>query len=136
MLKNQIVLFVSSNVPGESWQHLAQEWQWELIHHDNVMDALGAYALLFPAIIIVDSMSAVGQETCHHISSVLLDASQSPLILVTLTANNKAISVQNQVWRIDLPHACQTRDFIVYQLTQATNVAAKSVMYKRSQVNR
>lgn len=136
MLKNQIVLFVSSEAPAKAWQCLAQEWQWELVHHDCVMDALGAYVMLFPSIIVVDSMRAVGKEVSQHVNSVLVDAPQSPLIVISLTAKNHSVSIQNHVWRIDLPSACQTPDFITQQLTQAVDMATNSGSYKYSQFNR
>ena len=129
MLKNQIVLFVSSNAPGKSWQHLAQEWQWELIHHDNVMDSLGAYVMLFPSIIVIDSMSTTGQKTLSHLNEVLLDAAQPSLTLITLTDQTRSISIQKHIRRIDLPYNCQTSDFIISRLCEAADLTVAALRH-------
>jgi hypothetical protein len=129
MLKKQIVLFVSPNKPADVWQHLAQEWQWELIHHDEMMQALGAYVMLFPSIIVIDSLSTTGQDTLSHLNDVLLDAPQPSLTLITLTEQTRAISVQKHIRRINLPRTCQTSDFIIRQLREAADLAVTALRH-------
>jgi hypothetical protein len=84
LLENQLILFVSDQPPTTNWQRFLDQYPVQVLFHDDLFSALGAFVMLMPGIVIVDRYSAVGIEALSHIEDVLGTAPQPLLILIEL----------------------------------------------------
>ncbi|MFW5709476.1 MAG: hypothetical protein ACOCX5_04570 [Chloroflexota bacterium] len=82
--ENQLLLYVSDQLPDEEWQHFATNYNLEMLHHSDLLSALGAFIMLMPGIVVIDRRSAVGNEAMSHMEDVLHTAPQSVLIIIEL----------------------------------------------------
>jgi len=82
--ENRLLLYVSDQLPDEEWQHFATDYNLEILHHSDLLSALGAFVMLMPGIVIIDRRSAVGNEAVSHIEDVLHTMPQPVLIIIEL----------------------------------------------------
>lgn len=82
--ENQLLLYVSDQSPDEGWQHVAANFNWQMLHHSDLLSALGAFVMLMPGIVVIDRRSAVGNEATLHIEDVLPTAPQPVLFIIEL----------------------------------------------------
>ncbi|NJL56167.1 hypothetical protein HC928_14025 [bacterium] len=82
--ENRLLLYVSDQSPDEDWHQFAVNHNCEMLYHDELLAALGAFIMLMPGIVVIDRRSAVGNETLSHIEDVLHTIPQPLLILIEL----------------------------------------------------
>jgi hypothetical protein len=82
--QNQLVLYVSGQPPTADWQRIAGDYNWELLYHSDMLNALGTFVMLMPGIVVIDRDSAVGAAVLAHIEDVLHTTPQPQLIVIEL----------------------------------------------------
>jgi len=82
--KKQLLLYVSDQSPEREWQHFADNHNLEMLYHDELLAALGAFIMLMPGIVVIDRHSAVGDEALSHIEDVLHTTPQPLLAIIEL----------------------------------------------------
>jgi hypothetical protein len=81
---NRLLLYVSDQSPDEDWQSFATKHNVEMLHHSDLLSALGAFVMLMPGIVVIDRGSAVGNEAMSHIEDVLHTSPQPLLVIIEL----------------------------------------------------
>lgn len=114
MLENRLLLYVSGQPPSESWQQLARVFNWEILHENDLMDALAAYVMLMPAIVVIDHTSPAGMSALAHLNEVF-DSSPHPLMLVIELGIPHTITRRQSLIRIGMPHNTSPNQ-IIHQL--------------------
>lgn len=82
--ENRLLLYVSDRSPDEDWHQFAVNHKWEILYHDELLAALGAFIMLMPGIVVIDRRSAVGDEALSHIEDVLHRTPQPLLVIIEL----------------------------------------------------
>lgn len=83
-LYNQLLLYIADQPPAPAWDQLAGHYRWDVLHHSELLGALGAFVMLMPGIVIIDRQSAVGGAVLAHLEDVLATMPQPLLIVVEL----------------------------------------------------
>lgn len=76
--EDKLILYVSEAAPLPAFATA------HLIHEHEMFEALGAYTMLMPQIVVIDQASAAARETYAHLQDVLPDAPQKPVLVVLL----------------------------------------------------
>lgn len=84
LLETRLLLYVSDQTPDEAWQHFATNYKLEMLHHSDLLSALGAFVMLMPGIVVIDQRSAIGNEVVSHIEDVLHTTPQPLLMIIEL----------------------------------------------------
>ncbi len=82
--ENQLLLYISDQLPEGKWQQFAIRQQWEITYQSDLLAALGAFMMLMPGIVIIDRRSEVGNEALLHIEDVLHTIPQPMLVIIEL----------------------------------------------------
>jgi len=82
--ENQLLLYISDQLPDEEWQDFATNYNLEMLHHSDLLSALGAFVMLMPGIVVIDQRSAVGNKALSHIEDVLHTTPQPLLMIIEL----------------------------------------------------
>ncbi len=82
--ENQLLLYISDQLPDEEWRQFASSQQLEIMHQSDLLSALGAFVMLMPGIVVIDCRSTVGNEALSHIEDVLPTTPQPMLIVIEL----------------------------------------------------
>lgn len=101
LMQNRLLLYISEHPPGCDWLQLAADNNWELLHHADLMGALGAFIMLMPGVVIIDRSGALGNEALSHIEDVLPTQPQAQLLLVEQGLRD-FIAWDNAVLRVGL----------------------------------